>query len=207
MTLAITHGLDEAHRAAAADLYWQAFGGKLGPVMGPPARARRYIESVLQLGQCFSAVHAGELVGIVGYAGQNSSFAGGTSQDFRRVYGWASSLWRLPLLTLVGNGAPVSIGIMAVDGFCVAPSYRGQGIGAQLLDAACAYASDAGYHALQLEVVNGNWRAKAFYLRHGFQVSGQRSIGALRYAFGFAGTVTMLRDLPSQTFPERGPKA
>ncbi len=39
VTVTLQTGLPEHLRAEAARLYWQAFGGKLGLVMGPEARA------------------------------------------------------------------------------------------------------------------------------------------------------------------------
>ena len=37
----IIHGLPEGHEAAAAALYWEAFGAKLGKLLGPLARVRK----------------------------------------------------------------------------------------------------------------------------------------------------------------------
>ena len=41
-------GLPETLRPQAARLYWQAFGGKLGLVLGPEARALRFLERVIR---------------------------------------------------------------------------------------------------------------------------------------------------------------
>jgi ribosomal protein S18 acetylase RimI-like enzyme len=190
----VSHGLPEPYRAAAADLYWQAFGGKLGPVMGPPARAQSYLRCVMRLDQCFAIVQDNVLLGIVGLHTETGTFAGGTARDFGAVYGRLRGLWRLKLLMLVANTDP-DVGALMIDGFSVQAAARGQGIGAALLKAVVSYARAQGFDAVQLDVVGSNWRARGFYQRHGFVVQSQRKIGPLRLIFGFDSTVRMQRKL------------
>jgi 4-diphosphocytidyl-2-C-methyl-D-erythritol kinase len=58
-----------------------------------------------------------------------------------------------------------TIGIAELD---VLPSHGRQGIGAALLEHACAWARSAGYHAMDLgTLADVNWNAP-FYARHGF---------------------------------------
>ncbi len=194
MSFQVLHGLPEHYRAAAADLYWQAFGGKLGPVMGPPARAQNYLRRVLRLDQCFAIVQDRTLLGIVGLHSEAGTFAGGTAGDFGAVYGPLRGFWRLKLLMLVANKDP-DAGALMIDGFSVQAAARGQGVGAALLEAAVAYARAQGFDAVQLDVVGSNWRARGFYQRHGFTVQSQRKIGPLRFIFGFDSTVRMQRKL------------
>jgi ribosomal protein S18 acetylase RimI-like enzyme len=194
MSYQVSHGLPETYRAAAADLYWQAFGGKLGPVMGPPARAQTYLRRVLRLDQCFAIVHDNRLLGIVGLHGESGTFAGGTARDFGAVYGRWRGLWRLGLLTRVGSKDP-DIGALMIDGFSVHAAARGQGVGAALLKAVMDHARATGFEAVQLDVVGSNWRAREFYQRHGFTVQSQHNIGALRLIFGFDSTARMQRIL------------
>ncbi len=194
MSFQVLHGLPEPYRAAAADLYWQAFGGKLGRVMGPPDRAQTYLRRVLRLDQCFAVVQENALLGIVGLHGDGGTFAGGTARDFGAVYGRLRGLWRLKLLMLVG-GKDADAGALMIDGFSVQASARGQGIGAALLKAVFSYARAQGFDTVQLDVVSSNWRARAFYQRHGFTVQSQRKIGPLRFIFGFDSTVRMQRKL------------
>ena len=194
MNLKVSHGLPEPYRAAAADLYWQAFGGKLGPVMGPPARAQSYLRRVMRLDQCFAIVQDNVLLGIVGLQTETGTFAGGTARDFGAIYGPLRGLWRLKLLLLVGN-KDADIGALMIDGFSVQAAARGKGIGAALLEAVFSYARALGFDTVQLDVVGSNWRARGFYQRHGFVVQSQRKIGPLRLIFGFDSTVRMQRKL------------
>ena len=43
------HGLPADLRDQAVALYWQAFGAKLGRVMGPEDKALRYLSHVMRL--------------------------------------------------------------------------------------------------------------------------------------------------------------
>jgi ribosomal protein S18 acetylase RimI-like enzyme len=194
VNLRLTLGLEKTHRAAAADLYWQAFGGKLGAVMGPRGRAHTYLMRVMRLDQCIAARDGQTLLGIVGLHDDAGSFAGGTAQDFRAVYGWPRSLWGLPLMSKLGEeGQPSDV--LMIDGFSVQPKARGKGIGAALLAAVCQHGAEQGFRAVHLDVIDTNWRAKAFYQKHGFTVQSQRNVGALRLVFGFNAVLRMERNL------------
>ena len=39
----VSRGFHETERARAAELYWEAFAPKLGPILGPADRARDYL--------------------------------------------------------------------------------------------------------------------------------------------------------------------
>ena len=101
MTVTLRLGLPETLRAEAAALYWQAFGGKLGRVMGPDARALIYLTRVILADQAIVALDGrGQLLGLAGFKTPQGSFAGGTTRELRAVAGRAGMLWRLPLLSL-----------------------------------------------------------------------------------------------------------
>lgn len=175
-------------------LYWQAFGGKLGPILGPAPRALKHLRRVMQLDQCFGAVFGADLVGIVGFQGNRGGFAGGTAQEFRDSFGRIRAMWGLPILGLVG-GPSASEDALMIDGFSVAPNARGGGVGAALLAALADHARTAGYSRLELDVTGSNFRARNFYTRHGFYLHKRRSIGPLRLLFGFGDVLRMSRDL------------
>ena len=64
----IDHGLPDHRRPQAAELYWQAFGGKLGRVLGPRPLALTYLARVMRADHCLTALSSdGRLLGIAGF--------------------------------------------------------------------------------------------------------------------------------------------
>ena len=190
----IEQGLPEYLRAEAAVLYWQAFGGKLGRVLGPDAKALAYLERVMRADHCLTAYdRSGLLVGIAGFKSAQGSFAGGSEADLRAVYGPIGGRWRAQLLRLLGNDADSSRFLL--DGLCVSDTVRGQGVGTLLLEAIVAEGRARGYSAVRLDVVDTNARARALYERRGFVVDRTEPIGPLRLIFGFSAAHTMIRPI------------
>jgi ribosomal protein S18 acetylase RimI-like enzyme len=186
--------LPPEQRDGAARLYWQAFGGKLGRVMGPETKARVFLNRVMRADHCIVALDdGGQIVGLAGYKTQGGSFAGGTEADLRAVFGPMGATWRGALLALLGRDTEDDRFLL--DGLCVSADLRGQGIGVRLIEAICLEARAQGYEAVQLDVTNTNPRARALYERCGFQLDSSSKIGALRLVFGFASTDRMVRYL------------
>ncbi|MEO5615908.1 MAG: N-acetyltransferase, partial [Cypionkella sp.] len=114
-------GLPEALRAEAVDLYWQAFGGKLGRVMGPTPKAHRFLTRVLRAHHAIAALDdTGHLLGMAGFKTPAGSFAGGEVADIRAIYGTLGAAWRLPLLWMLSDEARQDHFLL--DGICVAAS-------------------------------------------------------------------------------------
>ena len=191
MSFHIQHGLSEPYRAAAALIYWQAFGGKLGPVLGPQPRAITFLMRVMRLDHCIAALQDDVLLGIVGYNTDKGGFAGGTSADLSAIYGQLGMMWRLPLLAYLSDDPDRFL----LEGMAVDPHRRGQGIGAALINGICDLGRANGHDAVYLDVIDSNWRAKSLYLRQGFHVQTSKNIGPLRYVFGFDRVVTMVKPL------------
>jgi ribosomal protein S18 acetylase RimI-like enzyme len=194
MTVEIRRGLPDGLRTQAAALYWDAFGEKLGRVMGPRDKAVRFLEMVLRSDHAFVALSAeGALLGLVGFKTSKGSFAGGTFADLRAVYGWAGAIWRSSLLSLLERD--VENTRFLLDGICVAETARGQGVGTLLLNAICDEARRRNYPAVRLDVIDTNPRARALYERFGFEALRSENLGLLRYVFNFDRSTTMVKTL------------
>lgn len=194
VTALVQRGLPPALRAGAAQLYWQAFGGKLGRVLGPRAKALAFLERAIREDQVIVALDlSGNLLGIAGFKTPEGSFAGGGVADMRAIYGRIGAAWRGGLLRLLAQ--EIDNTRFLLDGICVTPAARGQGLGAALLQAICDEAGSRGYRAVRLDVVDGNWRARALYARLGFVAEKTEKLGLLRFVFGFASSTTMVRAL------------
>ena len=191
MTPRLCLGLPPDQRAAAARLYWQAFGGKLGRVMGPEGRALAFLNRVIREDHVIAALYGDALLGLIGFKTPQGAFAGGEMADLRAVYGLTGSLWRGALLQMLSR--EVDSERFLVDGICVAAEARGLGIGSALIGAICAEARARGYAEVRLDVIDTNPRARALYERQGFTATRTTGMGPLRHVFGFAEATTMVR--------------
>jgi ribosomal protein S18 acetylase RimI-like enzyme len=191
----VVNGLPEHLKPQAVELYWQAFGGKLGRVLGPESLAHAYLLRVLRPDHCICALSEdGTLLGIAGFKSPYGSLAGGETEDMHAIYGRLGSLWRRALLGLLKT--EIDNERFLIDGICVAPSVRGQGIGGRLVLALIDEAQSRGYGAVRLEVVDTNIRARVLYERLGFAPWRSQTLGVLRHVFGFSRAVTMVFPLP-----------
>lgn len=190
----ISLGLPPSLRTEAAAIYWQAFGGKLGRVMGPDLRAKQFLGRVIRADHVLVARdEAGGLLGLAGFKTPQGSFAGGTWADMRAVYGLAGLMWRAPLLALLSR--EVDNDRFLVDGICVTPAARGHGVGSALMAAIEDEARARGYRYVRLDVIDSNWRARALYERLGYMAIKTVPLGLLRHAFGFDAAITMVKPL------------
>jgi GNAT superfamily N-acetyltransferase len=190
----ITVGIPHANRGEAAALYWEAFGEKLGFVLGPKYRALMFITSVLRAdhGIC---VHdeRGRLIGVAGFKTAQGALVGGNFTDLRRVYGWVGASIRTLLLAALERGTENDRFLM--DGIFVAAEARGRGVGTALLEAVYDEAKRRGYRQVRLDVIDTNPRARALYLHEGFEEVATHKLGLLRHAFGFSAATTMVRNV------------
>lgn len=194
MTITLQRGMPRHLRRAAADLYWQAFGGKLGRVLGPDDRALEFLDRVIRADHAIVALDdQGELLGLAGFKTPKGAFAGGTFADLRAIYGAFGAVWRGALLQLLGREVDNMRFLM--DGICVSRAARGQGVGSRLVEAICDEARARGYAEVRLDVIDTNWRAKALYERLGFRPAGEEKLGPLRHVFGFRSATMMVRQL------------
>jgi len=194
MGVMIYSGLHGHLRPQAARIYWEAFGGKLGRVLGPDDRAITFFERVIRTDHCLAALDdAGELIGIAGFKTPSGSFAGGGWGDLVAVYGPWGGRWRGCLLRCLGR--EVDNDRFLVDGICVSRRHRGKGVGSLLLAALYDEAVQRGYRSIRLDVIDANWRARALYERQGFLATRTERMGPFRHLFGFAAATTMVRPL------------
>lgn len=194
MKVTLQLGLAENLRLDAARLYWQAFGGKLGPVLGPEPRALEFLTRVIRGDHVIVALdEGGALLGIAGFKTPRGGFASGRAADLTAIYGSFGGLWRRLLLGWLSD--EVDNDRFLLDGLCVQPQARSQGLGSALLAAICDEARALGYGSVRLDVIDTNWRAVALYKRLGFTVTGRQHIGLLRHVFGFTSATTMVRKL------------
>lgn len=190
----VVAGLPDALRAQAARLYWQAFGPKLGRVLGPEGRALAYLERAISGNHVIVALSDdGALLGLIGFRSAQGGFAEGSMADLRAAYGRFGALWRAAAMRAISR--EVDNDRFLIDGICVAAGARGQGVGTALIEALADDARTRDYAELRLDVIDTNIRARALYERLGFRAVRSESLGPLRHLFGFQTAITMVRPL------------
>ena len=187
----IVVGLPAHLRDAAAVLYWEAFGGKLGRVLGPHPRALSFITQAIDPSHVICAIEGDRLLGVAGFKTHRGAFVAGSLTQMAHHYGWSGALCRGALLGLLARDTENTC--FVTDGLAVAATARGRGIGTALIDALSAEARARDYPALRLDVVDTNPRALALYTRLGFTATKTTGIGPLHRVFGFRHTVTLTR--------------
>ncbi len=188
----VARGFAEAERPAIAAMYWDAFGPKLGRVLGPRRVALGFVAEVLQADHAICARAAdGRLLGVIGFKTAQGALVGGGLPELARHYGWAGALWRTALLATLSHDTDNAR--FLIDGIFVTAEARGTGVGSRLIEAIAQEAAARGYAELRLEVIDENPRARALYERRGFRAVRHRSTGPLRLVFGFRAATTMVR--------------
>ena len=195
MDFTITKGFEVDERGRVAALYWEAFARKLHYVLGPKPKALEFIAEQLNPDFALVARNAdGHVLGVAGFKTSDGALIGGDMADLARTYGWLSPLWRGPLLSLVERD--LAEGVLLMDGICVSPEARGKGLGTALLSAIKSEAASQGLSSVRLDVIDSNPRAKALYIREGFEAIGQQNLLLLRHLFGFRSSTKMLCPIP-----------
>ncbi|MCP9943810.1 GNAT family N-acetyltransferase [Streptomyces somaliensis] len=187
----IRRGLPAGAERRAAELYWDAFGRKLGPALNPPDKAVPFIAAHLNADRAVCALLGGRLVGLAGYRLDGRALTGGSASAVLRAYGCLGGLPRLLLLALFERRpAP---GQLVMDGIAVASDVRGRGVGSLLIEEVVAVAAEQGHREVRLDVIDTNPRARALYERRGFTAVRTEHTPYLRGLLGFGAVTTMRR--------------
>ncbi len=189
----IGRGVPHGAEQRVAELYWEAFGRKLGAALGPPERGRAFIAGHLHHDRAAVALAPGgdRVVGVAGYRLGGRALTGGGVLDVLGAYGTLRGLPRVALLALLERTPEP--GELVMDGIAVDPAHRGAGIGSLLLTEIAAIAAEHGCARIRLDVIDVNPRARALYERHGFSAVRTERTPYLGRLMGFGAVTTMHR--------------
>ncbi|WP_405421831.1 GNAT family N-acetyltransferase [Streptomyces erythrochromogenes] len=189
----IGRGVPRGAEVQVAELYWEAFGRKLGTALGPPERGRAFIAGHLHHDRAAVALAPGgdRVVGVAGYRLGGRALTGGGVREVLRTYGLFRGLPRLAVLALLERTPEP--GELVMDGIAVAPAHRGAGTGSLLLTEIAAVAAEHGCSRVRLDVIDVNPRARALYERHGFSAVRTEQTPYLKRLMGFGSVTTMHR--------------
>ncbi|MEU4729999.1 MULTISPECIES: GNAT family N-acetyltransferase [unclassified Streptomyces] len=186
----LQRGVPEGAEERVAELYWEAFGGKLGRALGPAEAGRRFIAGHLHADRAVTALDEdGRVVGVAGYQLAGRGLVGGDAAAVRAQYGRLRGLPRVFLLALLERTPARDELVM--DGIAVDPAARGRGIGGLLLEEIGAVAVEQKCRRIRLDVIAENPRARALYERHGFTAVRVQRTPWLRDVLGFGAVTTM----------------
>ncbi|MGP4012421.1 GNAT family N-acetyltransferase [Streptomyces sp. 4N124] len=187
----VLRGVPAGAERRAAELYWNAFGRKLGPALNPPDKAVSFLAAHLNADRAVCALLDGQLVGLAGYQLGGRALTGGSASAVLRTYGHLRGLHRLLLLALFErHPAP---GQLVMDGIAVDPGLRGRGVGSLLIEEVAAVAAEQDCREIRLDVIDVNPRARALYERRGFTAVRTERTPYLRGLLGFGAVTTMRR--------------
>lgn len=193
--IVIERRLPEALRAAAAEIYDEAFGDKLRMAVPDRARRRAFMGRVINGSHSVVAVRGDELLGVVGLSARSGPYRGGfmdvgwDPRPHRDLLGWWGAL-RAVWGTSLADHRPRRDELY-VDGIAVSAAARGQGIGTRLLEEVATIAREGGMRWVRLDVIDTNPRAQALYERVGYRVTGVQSFRFLSRWVGFGALVSM----------------
>lgn len=188
----IVYGLPKGKEAEAAALYWQAFGGKLGKLLGPSKRAIHFFTQTVHPPSVIAAIAAdGRLLGIAAVKLDGKGFSNSGLAPLFRHYG-IGTVWRLIPLLMLERSPPADT--LQMDGICVDANARGMGVGSALLDAVSLCACQNGLQKVTLDVIDTNPRAKVLYQRKGFVAVSQETTSVLKPLLGFNFATRMVKD-------------
>ncbi|MFI2370519.1 GNAT family N-acetyltransferase [Streptomyces sp. NPDC018833] len=196
----VRRGVPVGAERQAAELYWGAFGRKLGPALNPPDKAVSFIAAHLNADRAVCALLGGQLVGLAGYQLDGRALTGGSASAVLRAYGHLRGLHRLLLLALFERHP--ATGQLVMDGIAVDACLRGRGVGSLLIEEVAAVAAEQDCREIRLDVIDTNPRAKALYERRGFTAVRTEHTPYLRRLLGFGAVTTMHR--PVETKGPRG---
>ena len=187
----VRRGVPAGAERRAAELYWDAFGRKLGPALNPPDKAVSFLTAHLNADRAVCALLNGQLVGLAGYQLDGRALTGGSASAVLRAYGHLRGLHRLLLLTLFErHPAP---GQLVMDGIAVDAGIRGRGVGSLLIEEVAAVAAEQDCWEIRLDVIDTNPRARALYERRDFTAIRTERTPYLRGLLGFGAVTTMRR--------------
>ncbi|MEV7277903.1 GNAT family N-acetyltransferase [Streptomyces sp. NPDC093111] len=188
---AVRRDVPPGAESRVAELYWEAFGRKLGSALGPAAKGRAFLAEHLHHDRGLVALVDGAVAGVAGYRLGGRGLMGGGAGDVLSAYGAVRGLPRLALLALLERRP--AAGELVMDGIAVDAGRRGLGIGGLLLREVVAVAAEQGCRRVRLDVIDVNPRARALYERHGFVAVRTERTPFLRDLMGFGAVTTMHR--------------
>ena len=191
--LTLQAGFLPEHRLVAIEIYLQAFGLKLEPLLEPQPGLSEWLSPHLNPRAAFVAKRGDALLGILGVNFRGQRLLGLGTRDVLMRYGLANGVLKLLKLALLER-TPAAHELL-LDGVAVHSEARGMGVGSALLGLADAFARSQNLTTVRLDVVNNNPRARELYERLGFVASRTSSVPDWASFLPFSSSTTMVKNV------------
>jgi len=191
----IEHGLPDALRDQAAEVFDEAFGNKMRMVVRDADRRKAFMSRAYVADHALIARRDDQLLGLAGLSTKGGAFAGGLlggswdPRPYRDLLGWLGAMWAIWGMRL-GDHRPKRDELY-LDGIAVAPEARGLGIGTRMLGEIRNTALEHGKRFVRLDVIDSNPRAQALYAREGYKVTKTQSFRYKERWVGFGAMISM----------------
>lgn len=163
-------GFHERDRSAVAILYAQAFIRKFEKVIGNAQEVVALLERGLNPDYCLCAYDKKHrFLGIAGFHIGKQALIDLSLSDFISVFGPVKGVAKAFLAGILFHRRAKNKQELLMDGIAVEASARGTGVGTLLFQSLFDLAKERGFSSIALDVIDENPKAKALYLRLGFE--------------------------------------
>ena len=184
--------LNYKNRIKIAEIIYDTFKDKIEPVLGSRDDSIRFLSTFLNPKRIILASVNREIVGVacLKYGGDSWLHIKGKDLFFyflRKPMKFLNLILTGLLLTSKPEKDEVLLDILAV-----AAGYRGKGVGTALVNKVINLASSEKYKVVKLHIVDKNTRARRFYEKIGFRITGSRKVPPpLKRFYDFSKIYTM----------------
>jgi ribosomal protein S18 acetylase RimI-like enzyme len=190
VTVQLKWGIPDNLRLATATLIFDTCINKFRYTLNPRKKGIQFIASSLESEYGLIALRDGNLVGVAG-----AKTSEGELFQIRFIT-WIRT-YHIRAIQSFLVGFPFwykrrESGVIILTNLAIVESARGQGVGTQMVMEFIRYGKHQGYHAVKLEVINSNIRAKTLYERLGFKKTRYTKIPLpWSHLLGFSGIYEM----------------
>lgn len=167
LDIEIADSINTSQRIRAIEILYCAFEQKIRALIKSKEKALAIYNESLKNDQVFYAFLNGNVAGLIGLQYENKNFLEFKYKDLRKYFNPLHSFFIYKIYRL--TSPKIKEDVLRIDSIAVDKSYRGMGIGTQLINKVFEFAKKRGFKEVILEVVDTNPRAKALYEKIGFK--------------------------------------
>ena len=195
-SIEISNYLSEPQKNDVLEIIYNAFEKKITTLeLKPKSKEQglRILKKSANFNQGLYAISQSKIVGGVGMNFRKKRFYKFKWKVLRKEFRFWGALWRIIIQTF--SLEKLKDDELYIGAIAVFDSFRGKGIGTQLLNAVEEYAKNYGFKYIILDVINTNHRAHDLYKRLGYKCIKKRKFGLFTKRAGFTSAFKMKKNL------------